>query len=404
MQNKFDKIIIRDFRKTVTGNNSFVRHHFTEYPQLKDNNKKNLWSKICACMDWIDVSITGLQEYPSFNTKDINKGALEFAQFILTIDMVSEAIKNLWMTFSLAEDINNYPFKDDKKIFNGVIWGKSVDDDTYFKHLRAFFGMHSVNGNEVNVPIDGEQIKVRFFSSWSTSRDGENFSLTIYSNNKQAEKKYGGILLIKVEELLSYASMRYQSLSELSKEIKLFYSKTIANIRSENQISLCKESSALEKMIALKEFAAKTIYFKDYYSQYIDWYIKILQVSLDKYSSEDKQIIKSFLKVLENKIIPAYQKALNDFVYTESPDIELISINPKNYHKYIYEYTKVLTFLEYLPNDLELDSYISAKHSKEISLNYLIEENELPAYSKKLSNEELYLLIHAKAYDTLERV
>ncbi|GEM_PF-5053800 len=40
MQNKFDKIIIRDFRKTVTGNNSFVRHHFTEYPQLKDNNKK----------------------------------------------------------------------------------------------------------------------------------------------------------------------------------------------------------------------------------------------------------------------------------------------------------------------------------------------------------------------------
>lgn len=40
MQNKFDKIIIRDFRKTVTGNNSFVRHHFTEYTQLKDNNKK----------------------------------------------------------------------------------------------------------------------------------------------------------------------------------------------------------------------------------------------------------------------------------------------------------------------------------------------------------------------------
>ncbi|MFG5456467.1 hypothetical protein ACFJX0_14065, partial [Enterococcus faecalis] len=91
----------------------------------------------------------------------------------------------------------------------------------------------------------------------------------------------------------------YQSLSELSKEIKLFYSKTIDNIRSENQISLCKESSALEKIISLKEFAAKTIYFKDYYSQYIDWYIKILQVSLDKYSSEDKQIIKSFLKVLE---------------------------------------------------------------------------------------------------------
>lgn len=398
MKNKFDKNVISDFRRTVNGSNYFVMHHFSEYVTISDHEKKNLWSKICSCMDWIEVAISGLQEYPKFNINDINKGSLEFTQFILTIDMISEAIKNLWTTFSLAEDIKQYPLKSNKSIFEGTIWNKSVDDDVYFKHLRAFFGLHSVNGNEVQLPINGKKIKVRFFSSWSTSRDGKEFSLSMYSNNKDAEKKYGGQLKITVDKLISYAYKQYHTLVELSLEIENFHTKTLNDSVVKNQISLTDNLTPLEKMLALKEFSLQTVYLKEYYMQDIDWYIKILQVDQNIYTDKDRQLIQIFLKELEMKVIPAYKKALNSMTPEESRDIELISIDPKNIFKFHYDYSKVLVFCEYSSHDFSHDSYESAKLSKDFSLNMLIRNNELPEYANKLSKEELYLLIHAKAF------
>lgn len=398
MKNKFDKNIINDFRHIVNDNNYFVMHHFSEYVTINNNEKKNLWSKICSCMDWIEVAISGLQEYPEFNTTDINKGSLEFTQFILTIDMLSEAVKNLWTTFSLAENIKQYPLKDNKSTFNGIIWNKSVDDEVYFKHLRAFFGMHSVNGNELQLPINEKKVKVRFFSSWSTSRDGKEFSLIMYSNNKDAEKKYGGQLKITVEELINYAYKQYHTLIELSLEIENFHNITLKDSIAKNQISLTDDLTPLEKILALKKFSLQTVYLKEYYTQEIDWYIKILQVNQNIYTDKDRNLIQKFIKELEIKVIPAYKKALNSMTSEESSEIELISIAPKNKIKFSYDYSKVLTFCEYSFHDLSPDSYESAKLSKDFSLIILIKNNELPEYAKNLSKEELYLLIHAKAF------
>ncbi|HAK1274665.1 TPA: hypothetical protein H1128_001867 [Listeria monocytogenes] len=67
MENKFDPKVIKQCRNTINGNNNFIRFHFVEYSTTSDKEKKNLWSKICSCMDWIEVALAGLQEYPQFS-------------------------------------------------------------------------------------------------------------------------------------------------------------------------------------------------------------------------------------------------------------------------------------------------------------------------------------------------
>ncbi|EDN7816979.1 hypothetical protein GQS95_14515, partial [Listeria monocytogenes] len=264
MENKFDPKIIKQFRNTINGNNNFIRLHFVEYSTTSDEEKKNLWSKICSCMDWIEVAITGLQEYPQFS-KNQNKSSLEFSQFILTIDMLTEAIRNLWLTFS-STSIEEFPLKSKRNVFNGITWGKPVNDDIYFKHIRAFFAMHSVNGNEVSINIDGKKIKVRFFSSWSTKFSENEFRLHLYSNNNEAERQYG-LLKISIQELLEYAYNYYSTLIKLNSEIEEFYISIIEESISKNQISLDENLSPLEKMLILKNFSEETIYMREYYTQ-----------------------------------------------------------------------------------------------------------------------------------------
>lgn len=399
MKYTFDKKIAENLRRTINSNNYFVMKHFADYTQLNQKEKKNLWSKICSCMDWIDVSLSGLQSKPNFSRKHHNKGALEFAHFILTVDILTEAINNIWNTFSLADEIKSSPLKKDSSVFEGDIFGKKVSDEVYFKHIRAFFGMHAVNGNEISLEVDGEYIRARFFSSWSTSLDGENFSISLYSNNREIERRYGGQLKITVEKILQYAHTRYMSLIELTSLLENFYIITKKYTIENNQISLSNNLSTLEKIKALRTFSKETIYLKDYYSQHIDWYIKMLQIDLEKFEQKDKSRISNYLKELELKVIPAYQCSLNTMDDTPSKDIELILPDFLFQSDYMYEYSKILNFCEYEIGDLDDISYESAKLAKGFSLSILIEDEELPQYCLNLTKEELYLLIQARAFE-----
>ncbi|EJF6553943.1 hypothetical protein M8078_003010, partial [Listeria monocytogenes] len=101
---------------------------------------------------------------------------------------------------------------------------------------------------------------------------------------------------------------------------------------------------------------------------------------------------------LEKKVIPAYTNALNSIQAESSEDIELISINPKNELIYNYEYSKILEYCEYSSEDTNNTRLEGSSGIKDIYLSMLIENKELPEYATSLSNEELYLLIHAKAF------
>ncbi|HAK1274666.1 TPA: hypothetical protein H1128_001868 [Listeria monocytogenes] len=310
--------------------------------------------------------------------------------------MLTEAIRNLWLTFS-STNIEEFPLKNKRNVFNGNTWGKPVNDDIYFKHIRAFFAMHSVNGNEVSINIDGKKIKVRFFSSWSTKFSEHEFRLRLYSNNNEAERQYG-LLKISIQELLEYAYNYYSTLIKLNSEIEEFYISVIEESISKNQISLNENLSPLEKMLRLKKFSEETTYMREYYTQDIDWYIKMLYINQNKFNIKDKEIIQKFLSELEKKVIPAYTNALNSIQAKNSKDIELISISPKNELIYTYEYSKILEYCEYSSEDTNNTRLEGSSGIKDICLSILIENKELPEYATSLSNEELYLLIHAKAF------
>lgn len=225
MSSKLDPKIILEFRNKINDNNFFVMHYFCDFLIKDQKTRKDLWSKICSCMDWITVATTGINK-PIFNTKDMNLASLQFAHFIVTIDIIVEGTVNLWRVFE--SEINKpYPLRGDKSIFNVEVFGKKVSDDEYFKQLRSWFGIHSVNGNQVKLP--GYEERVRFFSSWSSSLDGKEFGLSLYSNNREAEKQYGGYKKVNVFDLIEYANIRYLTLIDLMYEVDKLYATTKKN-------------------------------------------------------------------------------------------------------------------------------------------------------------------------------
>ncbi|WP_254661068.1 hypothetical protein [Bacillus wiedmannii] len=61
--------LVDEFRRKVHENNNFIACYFTEY------KGRNVWSKICSCMDWLTVASEGL-EIPT-ERNNMNKAALE---------------------------------------------------------------------------------------------------------------------------------------------------------------------------------------------------------------------------------------------------------------------------------------------------------------------------------------
>ena len=177
--------------------------------------KKASWSKICSCMDWLDVTINTLERPKFLNSYD--KDSMSFIHFVVHIDILIESIENLWRATEHGIGIQKFKFNS-KEIFQSIEYGREHTDKEHFKLIRAWFGIHGTNGNEVELP--GYQKKVRFFSSWSYTNDGEKYSLILYSNDSEAEQKYGLSKEIKVNELIKFAEYFYSSLEILIERIK----------------------------------------------------------------------------------------------------------------------------------------------------------------------------------------
>lgn len=102
----FDENLINNFRERVN-ENYFVLHIY------KNVNGKNKWNCICSAMDWISVSVHYL---------------------------CSERVLHLSKDENMT---TNIPFTEEKKIFCNNQF--SMDDNNFFKTVRACFGAHPVN-------------------------------------------------------------------------------------------------------------------------------------------------------------------------------------------------------------------------------------------------------------------
>lgn len=162
--------LIHSFRNKVHEHNDFIRLYFVDYKPKNNIEGKDIWSKICSCMDWLTVAVEGIKK-PDIN-KNMNRSSLEFTHFIVTIDMIVEAVNHLWLSIGQAVNAKQ-PYIKDRSIFKGRDFDKDYTDEKYFKEIRSWFGVHAVNGNEVD--LDGFNKGVRFLVVGLDHLTRENF-------------------------------------------------------------------------------------------------------------------------------------------------------------------------------------------------------------------------------------
>ncbi len=170
MKDTIDIELIIKFRDKVNSNSYFVLQRY------KNMNEKNQWNIICSCMDWISVAIRNLYDMKNDNT-NIDVLSMQTYLYISSIDIIFEAIIQLHRV--LACD-NSIPFKNDNSVFQKNTPFEHMDDNTYFKHIRATFGAHPVNLNDKSG---------QWFASWpyKDSMDEYDFQVRLYSNKPNQE-------------------------------------------------------------------------------------------------------------------------------------------------------------------------------------------------------------------------
>lgn len=374
---KIDPELSRKFRDKVHDHNEFVRLYFVDF------NGKDIWSKICSCMDWLDVAVDGL-ELPVQHS-NMNVTSLSFTHFIVTLDMIFESIKNMWISFQQAINVK-YPYENDFSIFNANEFGKSFSDEEYFKKIRAWFGVHAVNGNIED--IEGYPKNVRFFTSWSNSFNQNEFSLQLYSNNSQAERQYGGIKKINVNSLLEFTSLRYNTLYDLMDVIDDLYFREKRRLQ-QTKVLLDTDNTYLQQIQQLYKQAQERKLTSEYYEFEVERYIYFLKCDLDEFSNKDKKLVSEYLNELK-EIIPVYKRIVQNVDSEEVSVFNFLRIRSQIFADNNYDFSKVLEYAEH-----EDCPAVGNYGTYKISMKILIEKEILPSYSLYLSGKALSLLIHA---------
>lgn len=376
MIKELDNKLVRKFRSFVNSNNSYVRIYTTR------NIEANTWSKICSCMDWLDVAIEGIKK-PGIS-HNMNANSLEFAHFLIDIDMIIESVENLWMAFSSSfKDIKGYKYNSNE-IFNAREFGKDYTDREYFKEVRAWFGIHAVNGNERNLP-DFKKT-VRFFSSWSSSNVEGEYTLILYSNNNRAEELYGGIKKVYVKDLINIARVYYCSLYQLIDEVQKSYEFEIKNLQSK-KIYIDDGLSSLEKLKRLRSEALNRNITSEFYEDDIKRYIEFLKVDIAVYDKEDRQIVLDYLTSL-SPIIVKYHDLIENLNVDSEDIFKLMRLKSNWFRENHYAISKSLEKKEY-------PALSEFSYSLEIQL---LKESGLSEYIDELNGYDFSLLIYAYDY------
>ena len=167
-----DQELLRSFRSTIN-DKELILHIF------RNRFGRNKWSIICSAMDWIEVSIDGI-DMSNLSRKNDNQASIKMITFLSCIDVMWEAVQQL---HRVLFDTQKIPFKDDFSVFK-----QHVSDNVFFKTIRACFAAHPINLQEV-YPDDLKE--ERWFASWSGGTfSHKDFSVILYSNNPEKESRF----------------------------------------------------------------------------------------------------------------------------------------------------------------------------------------------------------------------
>lgn len=306
---------IDTFRDFVNENIDFMIQFYVK------ENEKNLWNCVCACMDWIDVSLEYIDniKYDS----NINVKTMQVYSYISSIDIIFESIKQL---HRVIIDSKSIPFKDDCTIFKGKL---HLDDNNYFKHIRAVFGAHPVAIN-----ING----LRYFATWPNDSiyTEYDFATILYTNDKNGDDVVIGF---KFEELEEFLRIRYGYLNTLIDKInssKQEYFILKSNVPIEIVDDKLKQLEILKSEL---EMRTESSYYKEIIDNLIILYSAIITEEsntdiINQYTSKTDALIEELtvniqdmnFKELENSNI-LYQSFPSKIRYELSKLYDCIHLN-----------------------------------------------------------------------------
>lgn len=166
---------------------------------------RNKWSIICSAMDWIEVSLDGI-DVSILSRNNDNQASIKMISFLTCIDIMWEAVQQL---HRVLFDTKEIPFKEDSSVFK-----QHVSDNVYFKTVRACFAAHPINLQEV---FQDDLNDDRWFASWSGGTfSHKDFSVILYSNNPDKESRFFDV---SFNDLYEFAEKRYKYLAVLMDQV-----------------------------------------------------------------------------------------------------------------------------------------------------------------------------------------
>jgi len=174
----------------------------------RNRNNSNYWNIICSAMDWIDVTIEGI-DISTLSRQNDHVASRQLMTFLSCMDVMWESIQQLHRVFINPTTI---PFKDEDTVFTHKLF--PTTDNMYFKTIRACFAAHPVNLNDYFSDLSKKE---RRYAGWSGGGFGKgDFAVVLYSKEIDGESLW---LDIYFNELMDFILKRYEYLRTIMAEI-----------------------------------------------------------------------------------------------------------------------------------------------------------------------------------------
>lgn len=241
----------------------------------------NKWNTICSAMDWLEVSIDGI-DMNSLSRENDNDSSIRMITFLSCVDVMWEAVQQL---HRVLFDTNKIPMKDDKSVFK-----QTVSDNVYFKIIRACFAAHPVNLQQV---YPDDNVNERWFASWSGGTFSEkDFSVILYSNNPEKDSRF---FEISFDEVYSFAEKRYQYLTVIMNQVDTICSNYLCSYRNE-VINIVSDDIVSIVNVLLKENENR--FANDYYNYELQKIRRVFEIP-HQLSKKNDSVISRYRNALK---------------------------------------------------------------------------------------------------------
>lgn len=346
--------LINRLRNLVNSNSYYMLHKY------RDQDGKNRWNIICSAMDWISIAVNNYNKFSfKFKREDMDAYCMEVYSFISMIDIIFEAVNQLHRVLISPSSI---PFSNEKIHFSN---NNNIDDNNYFKHIRAIFGAH---------PVNLYNNKERWYASWPTKDHFGKYDIQAFLYPLDSNKEtitFG----IHFNELRSFVTSRYNYLNVLIDEINSDYERYIKKCQSEK---IEYNGDYLQDILFVKNALMERLP-NDYIASMVDNSIRF--ISTESTLKVNEKVVERFINKVKNAVNDL-KLAVQEMDYEKHKSYEIFDYQFPN--EQFYEFSKYSEVLlgRYDP----LEPYLFVVVSDTLKPYVLINED--------MHIDEIYLLFH----------